>query len=312
MAGQGNDVRPEALPRELIGRMTFWEVVTSERYFKWLLITPLVLVLAIFTFYPFFYCMYYSMHQYAMPRPAKFIGFENYRAILQDVNFWQALGRSFYLLVISIIAELVLAMTIATLFNREFRGQNIIRGLCLLPLLISPLAMSMIWNYILHYDLGLANHVLAKIGLSKVNWWTPKMALYIIAAISIWQWTPFSVFVLLAGLRSLPRDAFEAAKVDGATLWYTFRRLTLPMLTPIIMIIILLRTMWLIRLFDPLYGTTRGGVGTETLDWMVYRVAFVFYDIGSGSTLAIISLFLTLILCALLFRVLMKSLGAAE
>jgi len=312
MVGQGNEVRAETLPAELLGRSTFWEVITSERYFKWLLITPLLLVLVIFTFYPLFYCLYYSTHQFAMPRPPKFIGLDNFRAVLQDVNFWQALGRSFYLLVISIVVELILAMGIALLFNREFRGQNIIRGLCLLPLLISPLAMSMIWDYVLHYDMGLVNHVLETIGFSKVNWWTPKMALYTIAVMSIWQWTPFSIFVLLAGLRSLPRDAFEAATVDGATPWYTFRRLTLPMLMPMIMIIILLRTMWLIRLFDPLYGTTRGGVGTETFDWMVYRVAFVFFDVGTGSTLAIISLFLTLIICALLFRVLMKSLGAAE
>jgi multiple sugar transport system permease protein len=152
--------------------------------------------------------------------------------------------------------------------------------------------------------------VLARIGLPKVCWWTPKLALYMIAITSIWQWTPFSIFVLLAGLRSLPRDAFEAAKIYGATRWYTFWRLTLPMLMPMIMIIILLRTMWLIRLFDPLYGTTRGGVATETFEWMVYRVAFVFFDVGSGSTLAIISLFMTLVICALLFRVLMKSLTA--
>jgi len=293
-------------------KKTFWGILTSEKYFKWLLITPLLLVLAIFMLYPMFYCLYYSVHQFAMPRPPKFIGLDNFRAVLQDVNFWQALGRSFYLLVLSIVTELILAMGVALLFNRKFKGQDIIRGLCLLPLLISPLAMSMIWDYMLHYDLGLANHILARIGLSKINWWTPKMALYTIGVISIWQWTPFSVFVLLAGLRSLPRDAFEAARVDGATIWYTFRRLTLPMLSPIIMIIILLRTMWLIRLFDPLYGTTRGGVGTETFDWMVYRVAFVFFDVGTGSTLAIISLFLTLILCALLFRVLMKSLEAAR
>ena len=312
MSHPGNEVMAGTMPTELQGKQTFLEVLTSERYFKWFLITPLLLVLLIFTLYPMCYCLFYSTHQFAMPRPAKFIGLDNYRAVLQDINFWQALGRSFYLLVLSIAVELILAMGIALLFNREFKGQNIIRGLCLLPLLISPLAMSMIWDYILHYDLGLLNHVLTTIGLSKVNWWTPKVSLYTIAVISIWQWTPFSVFVLLAGLRSLPRDSFEAAQVDGASSWYTFRRLTLPMLMPIIMIIILLRTMWLIRLFDPLYGTTRGGVGTETLDWMVYRVAFVFFDVGAGSTLAIVSLFLTLILCALLFRVLMKSLGAVE
>jgi len=125
----------------------------------------------------------------------------------------------------------------------------------------------------------------------------------------VWQWFPFSVFVLLAGLRSLPRDVFEAARVDGAGEWYTFRRLTLPMLSPLIMIIVVLRAMWLIRLFDPLYGTTRGGVETELLDWTVYRTAFVYFDIGYGSAMAIFSLFLTIAICAIMFRLLMKSFG---
>jgi multiple sugar transport system permease protein len=100
--------------------------------------------------------------------------------------------------------------------------------------------------------------------------------------------------------------------VDGASGWYTFRRLTLPMLTPLIMIIVLLRTMWLIRLFDPLYGTTRGGANTELLDWMVYRTAFVFFDIGVGSTLAMISLFITMIITAVMFRELMKAMGVLK
>jgi multiple sugar transport system permease protein len=120
------------------------------------------------------------------------------------------------------------------------------------------------------------------------------------------------VFVLLAGLKSLPKDAFEAAKVDGASGWMTFRKLTLPMLSPLITIIILLRAMWLIRFFDPLYGTTRGGANTEVLDWMMYRNTFVFFDIGRGSTLAMISLFLTVIFCAILFRELMKALGVIK
>ncbi|MEJ2170879.1 MAG: sugar ABC transporter permease, partial [Desulfobacterales bacterium] len=108
---------------------------------------------------------------------------------------------------------------------------------------------------------------------------------------------------------SLPKDVFEAARVDGAGEWYTFRRLTLPMLSPLIMIIVVLRAMWLIRLFDPLYGTTRGGVNTELLDWTVYRTAFVYFDIGYGSAMAIFSLFLTIAGCAVMFRQLMKSFG---
>ena len=310
MAQQGTDVMTETLPRVLLGGKTFWETLSNEKYFKWVLIFPLILVLAIFTIYPMFYCMYYSFHEWGMVKAPLFIGLENYRDVLQDITFWKALGRTFQVLVISIFVELALGMGIALLFNREFKGQNAVRGFILLPLLISPLAVSMMWNFFLQYDFGIMNLTLNMLGLPKVLWFSPKWALYTIALISIWQWTPFSVFVLLAGLRSLPKDAFEAASVYGATPWYTFRRLTLPMLTPIIMIIILLRTMWLIRLFDPLYGTTRGGAGTELLDWQIYRETFVYFDIGRGSTLAIISLFLTVIVCAILFRQLMKALGA--
>ena len=312
MVGEPGQAREERLSFEARPRRTFLELLASEKYFKWILITPLLLVLLAFMIYPFFYCLYYSAHDYDMVRPAKYIGLDNYRAVLRDVSFWQVLGRTFYVLVMSITGEILLAMGIALLFNRSFKGQNAIRGLCLLPLLISPLAMSMIWNFMLQYDFGVVNQFLNKIGLSKVMWWSPKMALYTITFISIWQWTPFSTFVLLSGLSGLPKDAFEAARVDGASSWFTFKKLTLPMLMPLIVIIVLLRTMWLIRLFDPLYGTTRGGVNTETFDWMVYRVAFVFFDTGTGSTLAIISLFLTIVICALMFRVLMKALGAAK
>jgi multiple sugar transport system permease protein len=312
MVGEAGQAREERLSFEVRPRRTFLELLASEKYFKWILITPLLLVLLAFMIYPFFYCLYYSAHEYDMVRPAKFIGLDNYRAVLRDIAFWQVLGRTFYVLVMSITGEILLAMGIALLFNRSFKGQNAIRGLCLLPLLISPLAMSMIWNFMLQYDFGVVNQFLNKIVFSKVMWWSPKMALYTITFISIWQWTPFSTFVLLSGLSGLPKDAFEAARVDGASSWFTFKKLTLPMLMPLIVIIVLLRTMWLIRLFDPLYGTTRGGVNTETFDWMVYRVAFVFFDTGSGSTLAIISLFLTIVICALMFRVLMKALGAAK
>ena len=293
-------------------RRTFWGVLTSEKYFKWTLITPLLLTLAIFMLYPMFYCIYYSSTEYGLVKAPVFIGWENYRHILGSEIFWGAFGRTFRVLVICIAVELSLGLALALLWNRKFTGENVTRGLCLLPLLISPLAMSLMWNYILQYDYGLVNQLLLGFNLGKIQWFNVKWALYTISFMSIWQWTPFSIFVFLAGLRGLPRDAFEAARVDGASGWYTFRKLTLPMLMPLIMIIVLLRTMWLIRLFDPLYGTTQGGSRTELLDWLIYRVAFTFFDIGVGSTIALISLFITIIVCAILFRQLMIALGAVK
>ena len=294
-------------------RKTLWQVLTADKYIKWFLSLPLLVVLSSFMFYPLFYCLYMSFHEYVLRAPPLFLGAENYRLVLHDPVFWQAVGRTFYVLVVCIAVELSLGMGIALLLNREFGGQNTVRGLCLLPLLISPLAMSLMWNYMLHVQFGIVNQVLVWLGFERVEWISnPEIAIYSIMFISIWQWTPFSIFVLLAGLRGLPKDALEAARVDGASGWFTFRKLTLPMLMPLIIIIILLRTMWLIRIFDPLYGTTRGGCGTEMLDWFIYRISFVFFDIGKGSALAIFSLYVTIVLCAILYRRLIKALGAAR
>ena len=293
-------------------RRTSWEVLTSEKYFKWTLLIPLLLVLAIFMLYPMFYCLFYSAHEHIIAQPTSFVGWENYRMVLHDPWFWNALVNTFHILVLCIAAELILGMGIALMLNREFRGQNTIRGLCLLPLLVSPMAMSLTWGLLLRYDTGLVNQTLEAIGLTAPHWFSLTQAIYTIALISTWNWFPFSVFVLLAGLKGLPRDAFESARVDGASAWYTFRRLTLPMLSPLIMIIVLLRTMWLIRIFDAIYGTMRGASEVETIDYLVYRVSFIYSNMGIGSTLALISLFLTIIICAVLFRRLMLALGAAK
>lgn len=291
---------------------TILEKMTNEKYFRWTLLIPLILVLLIFMLYPLIYCIYYSFHEWGMTGDPIFIGLQNYREMFRDESFLKALGRTFQVTLICIIMELSIGLGLALLWNREFRGQSIVRGLTLLPLLIAPLVLSLLWNFLLEYDFGALNMVLESIGFKKVYWWSPSVALFTICGITIWQWFPFSTFVLVAGLKSLPRDVFEAAHVDGARGWYIFRRLTLPMLSPLMMIIIVLRAMWLIRLFDPLYGTTRGGVKTELLDWLVYRTAFVYFDIGYGSAMAIFSLFLTITVCAIMFRMLMKVLGVIK
>ncbi|GAJ02298.1 unnamed protein product, partial [marine sediment metagenome] len=226
----------------LEARKSLWATLSSEKYFKWTLIIPLLLFLAVFMFYPLFYCLYYSAHNYVVVKPAEFVGWGMYRMVLRDPLFWTALGRTFRVLVTCIVAELITGMVVASLLNREFKGQNVVRGLCFLPLLIAPLGMSMFWSYMFAPQLGIINIIISRLGLPETDWFSPAWALNTIIFMHIWQWAPFSIFVLLAGMRSLPKDSFEAAKVDGASAWYTFRRLTLPMLMPLVMIIVLLRT----------------------------------------------------------------------
>ncbi len=293
------------------GKRTFKQALASESYVKWLYLVPLLVVLSAFMLYPTFYCLFMSFTDYVLKGAPEFVGLENYRDLLEDTAFWQALFRTAYVLVVCISVELILGMSIALLLNRDFVGQNIVRGLCFLPLLISPLAMSLMWNYMLHVQFGIINQIFDWVGFGRYEWFSStKYALYTIMFISIWQWTPFSIFILLAGLRGMPKDQFEAANVDGASPFFVFRKLTLPMLKPLIIIIILLRTMWLIRIFDPLYGTTRGGLETEILDWMVYRTSFVFSDVGRGSALAMFSLYLTIIVCAIMYRQLIKAMDS--
>ena len=290
-------------------KATVWETLTSERYFRWTLLVPLLVLLAIFMLYPLVYSIYFSFHDWGMQGDPVFSGLRNYRQLVNDREFLIAFRRTLEVLFICIAVEIGLGLGLALLWNRDFKGQNVVRGLALLPLLVAPLILSLLWNFILDFNFGALNLVLQAIGIGRVNLWRPDIALFTICAMTIWQWLPFSTFVLLAGLKSLPRDVFEAARVDGASRFYTFRRLTLPMLTPLIMIIVLLRSMWLIRLFDPLFGTTRGGVNTELLDWITYRTSFVMFDIGYGSAMAIASWAFTMALCMVMFRQLMKAMA---
>ncbi|GAB5374632.1 MAG: sugar ABC transporter permease [Acuticoccus sp.] len=277
---------------------------------KWILIAPLVVFLLVFMVYPTVYSLYMSFTDYIMRDAPNMVGLDNYRWLMDDPVFWKALQRTLFVLVACIVIELTLGLAIAMLLNRDFPGQDLVRGLCFVPLLISPLAMSLMWNYMLHIQFGVVNDAITFFGLPAVGFLsTQGLAIWSIIFISVWQWLPFSIFVLLAGLRGLPRDQFEAAQVDGVPAWRVFLRLQLPMLMPLIIIIVLLRTMWLMRLFDPLYGTTRGGLDTELLDWMIYRTAFVEFDIGLGTAYAMFALYLTLIVCLLMYKRLMSAMN---
>jgi multiple sugar transport system permease protein len=286
-------------------------LLDDDRFAKWLLIGPLLVFLLAFMVYPTVFSLYMSFTDYIMRGDPNFVGLDNYRRLLHDPVFWSAFGRTLFVLIACLVLELSIGIGFALLLNRDFPGQNLIKGLCFIPLLISPLAMSLMWNYMLHVQFGVVNQALNFLGLASVQWLSStQLALWTIIFISVWQWAPFSIFVLLAGLRGLPRDQFEAAQVDGASPVRVFFKLTLPMLKSLIIIIVLLRTMWLMRLFDPLYGTTRGGMNTELLDWMIYRVSFVIFDIGQGAAYAMFALYLTLIVGLLLYKQLMQAMGA--
>jgi multiple sugar transport system permease protein len=290
----------------------FRNIINNDNYFKWILLLPAIIVMLIFVVYPLIYVVTTSFQQYLIPRPPVFIGVENYRTTLNSSLFWQTVGRSFLLMFIAITVQIILGLLIALLFNREFKGENFVRGLCLLPVMGAPFALSLVWRYMYDRQYGVFNSILSLFNVPPIGWLNNRtLAFFSVIVIDVWQWTPLVIFILVAMLKSFPKDPFEAAKVDGASSWFVFRKLTFPMLTPGIIIVILLRMIELIKFYDPLYGTTRGGPGsaTETISLLVYRIGFVRFDIGSASSMAVIILYITMIITVLIFRQLMKAIG---
>ena len=163
-----------------------WEVLSSEKYFKWVLLIPLLLVLLAFMIYPMIYSIFHSFYDADLAGRVA-VGLKNYRTMLRDTNFWIPLGRTAAVTVICIVSELLIGLGIATLWNRNFKGENIIRGLILLPLLVAPLILSIVWNFLLEYDIGFINQFLATIGLARVKWWDLRLALFTLCVNTVWQ-----------------------------------------------------------------------------------------------------------------------------
>ena len=291
----------------------FNALMKNETRFKWALVTPAIIVLAIFAIFPTIFALKVSFQSYVLstPWPAKWIGFGNYRDLLIDPAFLSSLGRTFMFSALAISIELTLGLAVALLLNREFRAQGLVRGLCLLPVVTAPLAGGLIWRYMYDYNFGIMNYFVRSLGLEPIEWLSARTpAFFSVLIFDIWHWTPLVIFVLLAGLRGLPRDPFEAARVDGASAWFRFRTLTLPMLKPIIIIIGLLRLIRLLRFYDPLFALTRGGPGsaTETVNWYIYKIGFKYFDMGFASAMAVFVMYLIIVISAIVFKQLINAL----
>lgn len=226
--------------------------------------------------------------------PPQFVGFANYARIFTDPRFWNAFRNTALLLVLGIIIQITLGLVIALLFNREFPLRRIATALLLIPIMITPVVSGFNWKLIYHEQFGPLNYFIQLFHLGAGRAWIGERstAIYAILAVDAWQWTPFVAMVLLAGLRAIPRQVYEATSVDGARPWQVFWRVTLPLLTPTFVLVTLLRTIFILRIFDPVMILTAGGPGsaTETLSVYTYLSGFRYFSMGYTSALAILQL----------------------
>jgi multiple sugar transport system permease protein len=251
-------------------------------------VMPAVVLLSLVTVYPLLSVLYLSFQRRLLIFDiAKFAGLDNYRFLLSDHRFWNALGNTVYFTSVSVTLELLLGLAVALLLNRHFRYKGLVTAAVLVPWAIPTVVSARMWEWIYNTDFGVMNYLLGV----KINWLgSPLWALNAAVFMDVWKTTPFAVILLLAGLRVIPRDLYQAARIDGAGAWQLFTRITLPLLMPVIVVVLIFRTLDAFRVFDAVYVLTGGGPAntTETLSIYAYKVLFQTLQFGYGSTLSVV------------------------
>lgn len=251
-------------------------------------VLPAVILLGFVTIYPLLYVFWLSLQRRLLIFDiSRFCGLENYRFLVTDGRFWNALENTVYFTSLSVSLELALGLSIALLLNRDFAAKGLVRAVVLVPWAVPTVVSARMWEWIYNTDFGILNHLLGQ----KINWLgSPGWAMHAAVLMDVWKTTPFVVILLLAGLQVIPRDLYRAARVDGAGSWQTFRRITLPLLKPVLLVVLIFRTLDAFRIFDAVYVLTGGGPAntTETLSIYAYKVLFQTLQFGYGSTLAVV------------------------
>jgi multiple sugar transport system permease protein len=262
---------------------------------------PSIVLLLVTLAYPIFYTIDISFSTFDLSTfgAGEFVGFANYEEVLSDYRFWDAFKVTLVYLVIALPLQVTLGFFIAFLINAEWRGRGVTRALFIIPMVVAPVVAGGIWRMILDPLWGLMNHALQGIGVGPLDWFgDPNLAMAAIIIIDTWRWTPFIVLIATAALLALPRDVFDAAKIDGAGWWATLWSVALPLLIPIITATFIIRWLGAVKMFDIVLAATYGGPGkaTNVLNLFIYEEAFRSLHFAESSAMAVIVLVLTMVL----------------
>lgn len=270
----------------------------EDRRFGWMLAAPgLVLLTAVIAF-PVIWALFTSLFGYTLIAPGfdNFVGMANYTRALSDAEFRHAAWVTVMFVAAVVILEFALGFLIALMLNDTERGKNVYYLILLCPLLMNPVVVGLIWRMFLHPTLGIVNYLLGLVAIPPVNWLGDSdIAFWTVVLVDIWHQVSFMIVLLLAGLSALPREPYEAARVDGASPLQSFRHITVPLMRPVIVVTLLIRVIFAIKTYDLIYIMTRGGPGTATdlVSYYIYRRAFVSLELGeacamSGLLLAVV------------------------
>ncbi|MDC0161688.1 sugar ABC transporter permease [bacterium] len=272
-----------------------------------LMLMPATILLVGLTLFPFIVSLILSFTDYSLLRPGqtKFIFLDNYVELMKTDEFWIALRVTIVFTVLAVSIQVVLGVVFATLLHNENTNVSLLRTLYLLPLAITPIAATFTFRLMFNPSLGVLNYFMKLIGLEPQAWLaSPNTAMLSLIIVDTWQWTPFILLICLGGLASLPNEPFEAAKVDGASSWQIFTKITVPMLYPFIGLALLFRSIDAFKTFDIIYVLTSGGPGilTRTLNLYAFKHGIEYLSMGYAGSIAIVMLIITIVVAQIFLR----------
>jgi multiple sugar transport system permease protein len=283
------------------GRPHVSEKTRSERRLAWMLCAPAVLAMLAVTAYPIGYAIVLSLQKIDLrfPDEGGFVGLANYGSVLSSELWWTDIFNTLFVMIVSVSIELVLGMAIALVMHRAIFGRGVVRTSVLIPYGIITVVAAFAWQFAFAPDTGFVNHL--PLISEEMDWFGGRFSSFaVIILAEIWKTTPFMALLLLAGLVTIDGQLYEAAKVDGASAWQRFTRITLPLMKPAILVALLFRTLDGFRVFDTIFVMTRGAQDTESVSILGYNQLISRLNLGLGSAVSVL-IFLCVFLIAFLF-----------
>ena len=281
-----------AAPEQQWRRPTYWPFV----------VPALIVVLGVIIF-PWLFTIWMSFQEWKVGSPTAFVGLANYLRLPADPRFVESVGHTLSYTALSVLLPLVLGTFAAVVFHAKFPGRGVLRALFIMPMMATPVAIALVWTMMFHPQLGVLNYLLSLVGLPPQLWvFHPGTVIPSLVLVETWQWTPLVMLIVLGGIAALPTEPYESAQIDGASTWQMFRYITLPLIMPFLFIAAMIRGIDALKSFDIIFAITQGGPGTasETINIYLYSVAFVYYDLGYASAIAIVFFALIVALTAVL------------
>jgi multiple sugar transport system permease protein len=291
----------ESRPADTVGR----ERGPVERPLRaptyWPFVVPAIVVVLGVIVFPWVFTVWMSLNEWKVGAPTTYVGLANYLRLPKDPRFVDAVWTTLLYTVLSVVLPVILGTFSAVVFHARFPLRGFLRGIFILPMMATPVAIALVWTMMFHPQLGVLNYLLSLVGISPQLWvFHPGTVIPSLVLVETWQWTPLVMLIVLGGLAAIPSEPYESAMIDGASVWQVFRYITLPLITPFLFIAAMVRMIDAVKSFDIIFAITQGGPGSasETINLYLYSVAFVYYDVGYASAIAVVFFVLIVALAA--------------